>query len=119
MTNDDKSKVEAFDFSLPPLLETYGSMVVLMFQQNPYFWAVEDEEKSAVYCDFCGRYGQHPSSLDHDPLCVIEGLMRMIHTDHTLKSRILASRKRPIFKYSIELTVFKGGDLKRKKTHHN
>ena len=104
---------------LPSLIETYGSMVVLMFQERPYFWAIEDKDKNAIFCQFCGKYGDHPSTLDHNPLCVIEGLMKMVHHDSDLKTRILSSRKRPVYHFNIELTVYKGGDPKRKKVHHN
>lgn len=101
------------------MIETYGSLMVLMFQENRFFWASEDLEKGAVRCNFCGAYGERPDTLDHLSFCVIEMAMMAIANDSELQLRIKNGPKRPVLNFNIELTVFKGGDRTRRKTVHN
>lgn len=95
------------------MIETPIGILLLMFQENRFFWAVKDTDRDMVECNFCGARHSDPRHLDHHPYCVIDMAMAAIRADQTLLDRVRNAPPRVVWKGSIQLTVFKGGDPKR------
>ncbi|HEY4760039.1 MAG TPA: hypothetical protein VIH42_05605 [Thermoguttaceae bacterium] len=92
------------------MIDTPLGILLAMFQEDRYFWAVADDELRLVECRFCGaKFAGRPENLPHNDGCVIELAARMIQSDTAFRSRVKNSPPRPVFKGTARLTVWRKG----------
>jgi len=89
------------------MIDSPLGVLLAMFQEDRYFWAVLDEDRHRVDCRFCGGNGARPENVQHLPFCVIELAARMIQSDQSLMARVLRAPPRPVYKGTATLTVYR------------
>jgi len=91
------------------MIDSPLGVLLALFQEDRYFWAVLDEDKHCVDCRFCGAHGERPETVQHLTYCVIELAARMIQSDETLLARVRAAPPRHVYKGTATLTVYRKG----------
>lgn len=91
------------------MIETPLGVLLAMFQEDRWFWAVYIENIDAVECRFCDGRGERPETVQHKDGCVILLAAKMIQADESFRRRIKAGPKRPVFHGEARLVVYRGG----------
>lgn len=94
------------------MVDTPLGLILAMFQEDRYFWAVLDEERNCIECRFCGGRGDTPEHVQHLTYCVIELAAQMIQGDESLLARVRSSPPRHVYKGTATLTVYRKGKWK-------
>ena len=89
------------------MIETPLGVLLTMFQEDRYFWAVADDRLQIIECRFCDCKGSRPENLVHSDGCVIELAARMIKSDEEFVRRMKAGPKRRVFRGTARLTVWR------------
>lgn len=87
------------------MIDSPLGVLLAMFQEDKYFWAILDESANVVECRFCGGKGGHPAGVHHLQYCVIELAAQMIQSDEALLARVRSSPPRHVYKGTAVLTV--------------
>jgi hypothetical protein len=89
------------------MIDTPLGILLALFQEDKWWWAVEDEDRQRVDCRFCGGTGERPESVQHLQFCVIELAARMIQSDENLMTRVMRAPPRHVYKGTATLTVYR------------
>jgi len=91
------------------MIDSPLNVLLAMFQEDRYFWAVLDEEHHKVDCRFCGGVGDRPENVYHLTGCVVELAVKMIMSDQSFLAKVSERPPRRIYRGVTTLTVWRKG----------
>lgn len=94
------------------MFDTPLGVLLALFQEDRYFWAILDEERHRVDCRFCDGHGDRPENVQHLRFCVIEMATQMIMNDESLLARVRNAPPRHVYHGTATLTVYRKGIFK-------
>jgi len=94
------------------MIDSPLDILLVMFQEDRYFWAVLDDERHKVDCRFCGGVGDRPENVQHLTGCVIELAVKMLMSDQAYLERVNGRPPRRVYRGTATLTVWRRGAWK-------